>query len=307
MQNRGSRTEEIGWAAGSMGSRTFRPPGIIWAFVFAMSILARPAACSEEYPTTPSDPAPRIHFLDVGEGSATWIEIGDGRHVLVDTGNILTGAKIPATLKQAGAARLDALIVTHPHPDHMGGVFHVLPALEVMQVYDNGQEIPPAAECDAYRWYGKALRTRPDYRVLKQGDTLKLGPVTLEVLWPPKPDAENWNENALVLRVDLSGTKILLMSDAGVPVERKLLSQKIDLAAEGLQVGHHGADDATSPSFLNAVAPRWAVISAAPAGFRNYPAQSTIERIEKSGTKVVLTWIHGDCCWSKTRGLECIR
>ena len=249
--------------------------------------------------------SPRVHFIDVGEGAATWIEVGDGRHILVDTGNVITGATVRTTLQEAGVERLETIIITHPHPDHIGGIFHLLPAMEVGRVLDNGQPIAALPSCDIYRWYVEAVRSRANYGVLKKGDRLQWGPVLIEVLWPFSPTSTNWNSNALVIRLKINGKYILLMSDVGHSVEAQLLAEKIDLKAEVLQVGHHGAPDASSEIFLRAVAPEWAVISVNSENVRGYPSEDVLRKLRAVRAKVFLTSDNGTCTWELEQGLEC--
>jgi competence protein ComEC len=265
----------------------------------AYSILPTAHSCEV------SDNSPRVHFLDVGEGAATWIEVGDGRHILVDTGNVITGARVRTTLQEAGVKLLEAIIITHPHPDHMGGIFHLLPAMETGRVLDNGQPIGALPSCDLYRWYVDAVRGLANYGVLKKGDRLRWGPVQIEVLWPPSPTSTNWNSNALVLRLKIHGRCVLLMSDVGHSVEAQLLAEKIDLKAEGMQVGHHGAPDASSEIFLRAIAPKWAVISVNSNNVGGYPSEDVLRKLRAVGAKVFLTSDNGTCTWKAGRALQC--
>lgn len=272
---------------------------LVCLFLFTCCLLAITHSCEA------SGILPRVHFLDVGEGAATWIEVGDGRNVLVDTGNVITGARVLTTLQEAGVKRLETIIITHPHADHMGGIFHLLPAMEIGRILDNGQPISALPPCDIYRWYVEAVRSRADYGVLKKGDRLQWGPVQIEVLWPPSPTSGNWNSNALVIRLKIQGKSILLMSDVGHSVENQLLAEKIDLKAEGMQVGHHGAPDASSERFLRAVAPKWAVISVNSNNVRGYPSKDVLKRLRAVGARVFLTSNNGTCTWGPDLGLTC--
>ena len=272
---------------------------IVCLLLFACCLLLTAHSCEA------SAASARIHFLDIGEGAATWIEVGDGRHILVDTGNVITGARVRTTLQEAGVKRLEAIIITHPHPDHMGGIFHLLPAMETAQVLDNGQPISTLPSCDIYRWYVEAVRSLANYGVLKKGNRLQWGPVQIEVLWPPSPTSTNWNSNALVLRVRINGRCVLLMSDVGHGIEARLLSEKIDLNAEGMQAGHHGAPDASSERFLRAVAPKWAVISVNSENVRGYPSEDVLRKLRAVGAKVFLTSDNGTCTWRPGEALQC--
>jgi competence protein ComEC len=249
--------------------------------------------------------AVRIHFLDVGEGASTWIETGGGGNVLIDTGNVMTGAAVRTALDEAGVRKLDAVIITHPHPDHMGGIFHLLADLDIDHVFDNGQPITKLPSCDIYRWYVQAVRSHPNYGTLRAGDKRRFGQVELEVLWPSSPSSSNWNANALVIRINVENEQILLMSDVGVHIESELLGKGSGLKSTILLVGHHGAADASSEAFLRAVSPQWAVISVDQDNVRGYPSPLTLQRLEAVGAKVLATKTHGTCTWSSGEGMRC--
>ena len=91
-----------------------------------------------------SDEAGRIHFINVGEGDSILLEI-EGRSALIDTGNLISGPHLVKYLKGKGIEKLDYLIITHPHPDHMGGVFFILPALKVEKIH---RQMPQVTDVD---------------------------------------------------------------------------------------------------------------------------------------------------------------
>ncbi len=235
-----------------------------------------------------------VTFLDVGEGEAIYIETPRGDRILIDTGNPITGFRVAEFLRKRGVAFLTALFITHPHPDHMGGVFHILPAFKVGRIYDNGQPIPERPGCDIYRWYGEAVRGREGYRVVKRGDTFLYGNVVIEVLWPEGPLSSDWNENSLVLKLTYGKVSLLFMGDANKEVERALLERDDDVRADVLKVGHHGFNDATSKEFLKSVAPDFAVISINRENVRGYPHPEVLKRLDTYRVKTLITYAKGD-------------
>ncbi len=287
--------------------------GRAWIYgLFAVLVLvSRPAFSGQGFKVTAGlANNPAIHFLDIGEGSAVWLEDGSGNNILIDTGNPVSGNRVSEILKWAGVKDIDTLIITHPHPDHMGGVFHILPHFHVHHLYDNGQPIPSIPGCDIYRWYAQVFRSNKNYKVLKRGGLLGWHGVSIKVLWPCGDGySRNWNENSLVLKVMASGKDALLMGDATSKVEGKLLGMNPDiLKADLLMVGHHGADDATSQAFPEAVDPKWAIIPVNKDNIRGYPASRVLKRLHDNGTEVYLLYVRGDCTWKfKDGGPQCSR
>lgn len=238
----------------------------------------------------------KIHFLDVKEGDSILIQAPSGKTALIDAGNLISGFRVIKYLKKQNIRSLDYLILTHPHPDHIGGAFFVIPMLGVKFIYDNGQDLTGLAESnDLYRWYVELARGAKNYKALKAEDRLLLGEVVLSALWPPQPPAfSDFNANSLVLMLEYGEFRCLLAGDLTVPGEGKLLKQGADLKADVLKVGHHGADDASCEEFLRSVSPKIAIISADKENNRRYPSQEVIEKLQKIGAKIYLTDEDGD-------------
>ena len=234
----------------------------------------------------------KVFFLDVGEGEAIYIETPNNKKVLIDTGNLITGYKVVKFLKNRNVNKLDILIITHPHPDHMGGIFHVLQYLKVNTCYDNGQSLSQENNNSIFRWYQELFRTK-NYRVLRASDKILLGKVSINILSPEK-FTSNWNENSLVIKITYGLTSFLLMGDANINIERELLKKGINLKADVLKVGHHGANDASSKEFIEAVSPKYAVISINKHNIRGYPSEKVIERLKGMGIEVFFTYRDGD-------------
>jgi competence protein ComEC len=234
-----------------------------------------------------------VIFRDVGEGEAIYLETPTDEKILVDTGNPISGHDVVDFLKKRGIRSLDAIFITHPHPDHMGGIFHILPRFDVGSVYDNGQPIPENPDSEIYRWYEEAVRYG-NYSAVKAGDLFQYGDVKIQVLWPRSPLSSDWNANSLVLKVVYGDVAFLLMGDANTFVENALLDAKVDLRAQVLKVGHHGAADATSKEFLERVSPAYAVISINDDNIRGYPDTEVVKRLEDKGIEIFFTYHDGD-------------
>ncbi len=242
----------------------------------------------------------RAYFFNVGEGEATLLKT-EKATVLIDAGNLISGFSLFQKLKKLGVSKIDALVITHPHLDHMGGVFYVLQLFDVRAKFDNGERL--YMKRDVYRWYSEIFRNG-NYKALKSGDVLKFGALKIEVL-SPSHLRENWNDNSLVLRVSFHNITFLFMADVSYRVEEKLLKSEQSLYAQLLKVGHHGAEDATSVKFLKAVSPKISIIFAARHHFHGYPSWKVVKRIKCSGSLLFITGYNGDIL-VKTNGSDLI-
>jgi len=243
-----------------------------------------------------SDSLLEIHFIDAGEGDSILIKAPSGKTALVDAGNFITGLEVVQYLKKNNIYDLDYLIFTHPHLDHIGGAFFVLPMIGAGNIYDNGEDLSKIAKSeDVYRWYGDLVRKSSNYSILKAEDSLLLGEVELKVLWPNRPFiSSNFNVNSLVIMVKYKAFRCLLTGDLTIPGEEELLKNKSYLEADILKVGHHGCDDAGSEEFLKAISPKISVISVDRDNIRGYPFPELLMRLEKLETRIYRTDQDGD-------------
>lgn len=226
-----------------------------------------------------------LTFFDVGEGAATLVSQGNS-HVLVDTGNPVTAPRLVREVKKITGGKLQALIITHPHQDHIGGVFQLLYELNPRFRFDNGEVITKIDE--PYRWYKESFRNTR-YKKLVKGDNLRIGKGLIEVLSPSKLGSD-WNENSLVIKVSYNEKCAVLMADALVKTEKEL--PRFD--CEVIQIGHHGSRYASSPWFVKSVKAKFGVISVNRDNIRGYPDQKVLSRWEAQGTKILKTYEMGD-------------
>ncbi len=235
-----------------------------------------------------------VTFLDVGEGEAVYIRTPDGKSLLVDAANPATAERIVRFLNSRGVDTLQAVLITHPHPDHMGGIFQLLSTFRVKRVYDNGQPIDDMPRCDIYRWYKERVRALPHYRRLGAGNTLRYGNVTVEVLWPVELKTGGWNQNSLVLKISYSGRVFLLMGDTDEKVEAALIERESSLEADVLKAGHHGSEGTLSERFLKEVLPSYTVISINRDNLRGYPSKKVLKRLDEMNVTTLITYRDGN-------------
>jgi competence protein ComEC len=233
-----------------------------------------------------------IHFLDVGQGDSTLISFPNGEIMLVDAGDQSSGAKVSRHLRDLGIRRVDHLVFTHSHDDHIGGIFSVMRDIKVFRVYDSGLENRDS------RIYGEYTRlARNDlsrYRILRAGDTLLFGEVTIEVLHPRPPPSGDVNNESIVLKARHGNISVILTGDIQEAGERDVLTSFPSLSGTILKVAHHGDRDASSDAFLERLQPEVAIVSVGRGNKYGRPHQEVMDRLARIGARIYRTDLHGD-------------
>jgi competence protein ComEC len=238
----------------------------------------------------------RATFLDVGQGDAAIIDLPDGQALLIDGGGLVgspidVGARVLAPeLRARRRGALAAVVLTHPHPDHFGGLPAGLASVHVGAFWDTGEgEVEQVG--GVYASLLGAMRTsgvpvlRPD--ALCGGHAI--GGAIVEVLAPcPSFSSDRSpNDNSLVLRVTYGSRALLLVGDAEREEESALLGAARDrLRADVLKVGHHGSRTSSSPAFLSAVAPREAIVSVGRRNRFGHPHPEALASLAAAGARV---------------------
>jgi beta-lactamase superfamily II metal-dependent hydrolase len=238
----------------------------------------------------------RITFLGIGQGDAALLETGDGHASMIDTGPPEGIAALRSALASHGIRRLDWLMLSHPHLDHIGGAQAVLDEVQVARVIDPAFPHPIATYehlLDRIRQLGITF-TRGE-----RGGSVDLGrDVHLEIFEPHDPFLANSrsdvNANSLVVRLHTGSVRVLFAGDAERETESRLLADQPDVRAEVLKVAHHGSRYASGAAFLDAVAPRYAVISCGVGNDYGHPHEQTLQALAARHIEVHRTDLEGD-------------
>lgn len=231
-----------------------------------------------------------VYGFDVGQGDSTFIRTKTDT-ILIDGGNNGKGDDVVRYLKALGVTRLTAVIATHPDADHIGGLDTVLEAFDVDQVY------APRVNhtTDTYRDFLLAVKNEGvTIKTAKAGVVIPSESADFEIIAPLTDGTRDLNSWSAVLKMTHEENTFLFMGDAPIRTEQQLLTAGIDVKADVLKIGHHGADTSSSIPFLQAVHPERALISAGEENAYNHPrptvmnalaAESiTIDRTDRMGT-----------------------
>ena len=188
-----------------------------------------------------------IHVVDVGTGDAMVVHQPGICVVLIDAGQVMASERVIRKLETLKVKKLDMAIVSHPHSDHFGGLFDLLPHYPASRFYDNGYDIERWPLFADY----KELRKLQPYQALTYGDRLKCGDVDISVLHPQAPltAVANLNDTSLILLISYHDFRLLHMADLGGEQVTKLIALNDDLKADVIKIAHHGMRDSASRHF----------------------------------------------------------
>ncbi len=232
-----------------------------------------------------------ITFIDVGQGDSTLIKSPDGKFLLVDAGEYRNVSSVIGALGASGLSRLDYVIATHPHSDHVGGLSEVFRRYAVGTAYDIGRVHPTSS----YEFYLDAVRdSKARFALIRAGSSFKLGAnVSITFIWPDKDLPQDLNDASAVFHLKYGDFDALFMADCGTVTEGLLLKAGKVAAVELLKVGHHGSRHSSSSDFLRAASPDLGIIFAGKGNDYGYPQQDTLRRLKDAGTQVMRTDLDG--------------
>jgi len=229
----------------------------------------------------------KVHFLDVGQADSILVQLPNGQSMLVDAGNNADGPSVVSYLKQQGIKKIDYLVATHPHEDHIGGMDNVIRSFDIGQVFMPRATTTTKTFEDvllAIKEKGLKITTaRAGVSLLDQGN------LKVSFLAPMGSGYEDLNNWSAVTRIQYGDTTFLLTGDAEAQSEEEMLASGTDLKADVLKVGHHGSSSSTTPVFLKAVAPKYAVISIGAGNDYGHPHRETLAKLADARVKVYRT------------------
>ena len=233
-----------------------------------------------------------VKITDVGQADSILI-YSNGCSALIDVGTEDSAADILEDLDSARIKRIDALIVTHLHTDHAGG----LPELARFRKIDNLiiPELNDDAEAASLVKTAKQTVTANGGNAYTavQGMNFKIGEFTVTVL-AYYEDTEDENNKSVIVMAELDGIKFLLTGDAEAKAEQALIDEGLNIDCDVLKVGHHGSSSSSTKEFLTKTTPEYAAISVGKNNIYSHPSESVVSALENCGAQVLRTDTDGD-------------
>ena len=228
-----------------------------------------------------------VDFIDVGQGDSTLV-CSDGKYMLIDTGDRDGENTLINHLKERGVKKLDYLVLTHPHADHIGE------AAEIVEGFKIGKIIMPRVPDDltptssVYEDLLDAAANKGLKIRAARNESFELGEISVQT-YAAEGEYSNLNDYSVVLRLTHGENSFLITGDCEKQEESELLKRGCDVSADVLKVGHHGSDTSSTSQWLKEVGAQYAVISCGADNKYGHPDEETYSRICKYVKNVYVT------------------
>lgn len=266
---------------------------------FAISLLVINIFCWEEVFLSISDNNLKVHFFDVGQGDSAFIETPGNHQILIDGGPNSSVLEKLSSLIPFWDKTVDLVVLTHPETDHMQGVINFLKTYKADYILWTGVE----KDSPDYKVWMNILNRQKGIGskiiIAESGQQIKAGHVVIETMFPLESiEGQNTkntsNDTCVVSKVIYGNNSFLFTGDIGFVAEKDLINRGGELSSNILKISHHGSKYSTSEEFLLSVNPEMAIISVGAKNTYGHPTPEVLQRLEKSGIKVLRTDIDGD-------------
>jgi competence protein ComEC len=211
----------------------------------------------------------RVHYIDVGQGDSAFIELPTGQTMLIDAGMESAGSTVVSYIKNLGYERIDFLVASHPHEDHIGGLPAVIKAFRVGEVW-----APNVSQTTKiYEKFLDAVEQKDlKIHLAEKGKSIPVEGMTVDILSPANSSYSDLNDWSAIIRVTFNDNSFLFVGDASAAVTLNATKEHADV----LKVGHHGSKTSTTTLLVEALSPTYAVISCGANNTYKHPDESTV-------------------------------
>ncbi|MCR5336768.1 MAG: MBL fold metallo-hydrolase [Synergistes sp.] len=229
-----------------------------------------------------ADPGLRYYGVDVGQGDCSLFILPGGETIVIDAGPEKTSRRTMQYIKSCGVRKIDLLVATHPHEDHIGGMRTLMAAFPVGMVWDSGYNYGSYIQ---ERFYRDIKKRNIPFKIVSRGYSARLGNVELEVLAPARRitgTRSDANNNSIIMLITYGNISFLMTGD----MEREEYASIRPLPrATVLKAAHHGSCNSTSRQLMLEVSPEIVVLNYEKGNSYGYPHKETVAEIRRSGAR----------------------
>lgn len=232
-----------------------------------------------------------VSVIDVGQADSILITLSTGEVMLIDACEKSSVGEVFQELDERGIKRIDILVATHPHADHIGGMASIIGRYEIGVIYMSDKTSDT-------KTYKTLISTINDYSIpiieAYAGLSFNLGDAVCQIVSPAKGTNDDTNNESVVIFLDYFDAEFLFTGDMEEDAEEVVLESGYYIDADILKIAHHGSSTGTSKVFLNEVSPEYVVISCGEDNEYGHPHKETLSLLSEYGLKPLRTDLLGD-------------